>query len=283
MQPLAAPWRSSAPADSAGDSRMRPKTAAEENGYNAGRGSTSSTVNYPPQQRTPLTAPGHRGRGHRAASMRRAFSRSCCTAAPMMVTGRAVAVGDFNDTCVWALNPTIDKAVKVSGGATVDLPCGVFSNSNHVEGMATDGSGCLTATKRQGGRRLHRQLLQPRARSRRCTADQRPFRHDGGAGRCPPCTDNGNHRAKSTNSTAASSYSLSPQHLLRQHHRQFRRPPGTATRDLLFRSGGPYRSVRRCAWTGDGVYHLSSLRIPARATTSASPRPRRCHHVGAGL
>ncbi len=63
------------------------------------------------------------------------------------VTSRAVGVGDFNDTCVWSLNPDAQSAIKVAGGAQVNLGCGVLSNSNDDNGLTTAGGGCLNATK----------------------------------------------------------------------------------------------------------------------------------------
>jgi hypothetical protein len=62
------------------------------------------------------------------------------------VSARAVAVGDLNDTCIWALNQTAQSAVKVSGFALVDLACGIFDNSNDADALTQTGSGCLSAT-----------------------------------------------------------------------------------------------------------------------------------------
>lgn len=62
------------------------------------------------------------------------------------VSARAVAVGDINDTCIWALNKTAASAVKVAGAAVVDLGCGIFDNSNDSSALTQTGSGCLTAT-----------------------------------------------------------------------------------------------------------------------------------------
>jgi uncharacterized membrane protein len=53
------------------------------------------------------------------------------------VAGRAVAAGKFDDTCMWALNKTKKNTIKVSGGAQVDLPCGMLSNSNDQIGRAS--------------------------------------------------------------------------------------------------------------------------------------------------
>ncbi len=62
------------------------------------------------------------------------------------VSARAVAVGDLNDTCIWALNQTAQSAVKVSGAAVVDLACGIFDNSNDPDALTQTGSGCLSAS-----------------------------------------------------------------------------------------------------------------------------------------
>jgi hypothetical protein len=63
------------------------------------------------------------------------------------VAGRAVAAGQFDDSCVWALNKVKKNTLKVSGGAQVDLPCGILSNSNDpMESMGVDGGSCIRAT-----------------------------------------------------------------------------------------------------------------------------------------
>lgn len=62
------------------------------------------------------------------------------------VSARAVAVGDINDTCIWALNKTKQSAIKVAGHALVDLDCGIFDNSNDPDALTQSGSGCLSAT-----------------------------------------------------------------------------------------------------------------------------------------
>jgi hypothetical protein len=63
------------------------------------------------------------------------------------VAARGVAVADVGDGCMWALNKTEKNAIKVSGGAQVNLPCGVLANSNDPdEALGIDGGGCLTAS-----------------------------------------------------------------------------------------------------------------------------------------
>jgi Putative Flp pilus-assembly TadE/G-like len=63
------------------------------------------------------------------------------------ITTRAVAKAVVADACVWALHPTAKGALTVSGGATVDLDCGVVVNSDHAEAAIDQGgSSCLSAT-----------------------------------------------------------------------------------------------------------------------------------------
>ncbi|MFQ6017098.1 MAG: pilus assembly protein TadG-related protein [Kiloniellaceae bacterium] len=63
------------------------------------------------------------------------------------ITARAVARAALMDVCVWSLNPTAQSAIKVSGGAQVNLGCGVLSNSNDPNGLTQSGSSCLNATR----------------------------------------------------------------------------------------------------------------------------------------
>lgn len=63
------------------------------------------------------------------------------------IAARAVAVADINDTCIWSLNPSAQAAINVSGSAQVQLGCGVFVNSNHIDALNEGGSGCLQSTK----------------------------------------------------------------------------------------------------------------------------------------
>ncbi|MHA1566343.1 MAG: pilus assembly protein TadG-related protein [Alphaproteobacteria bacterium] len=66
---------------------------------------------------------------------------------PVAISGRAVARVQINDTCVWALSPDARGAIKVSGGAQVNMGCGIIANSVDTESLSQDGSSCLTATK----------------------------------------------------------------------------------------------------------------------------------------
>lgn len=63
------------------------------------------------------------------------------------IVARAVAYGTANDTCVWALNPSVGGAVTVSGGAQVTLDCGMFINSSSSSALDQSGSSCLEATE----------------------------------------------------------------------------------------------------------------------------------------
>jgi Flp pilus assembly protein TadG len=67
-------------------------------------------------------------------------------AAPSITT-RAVAKAVVADACVWALHPSAEGALTVSGNSEVDLDCGVVVNSNHADAaIYQEGSSCLSAT-----------------------------------------------------------------------------------------------------------------------------------------
>ena len=63
------------------------------------------------------------------------------------IQARAVAIAVVTDACVWALDPTERAALNVSGGANVDLDCGVVVNSNDPQAaLNQSGNSCLVAT-----------------------------------------------------------------------------------------------------------------------------------------
>jgi Putative Flp pilus-assembly TadE/G-like len=63
------------------------------------------------------------------------------------ITTRAVAKAAVSDACVWTLHPSAKGALTVSGGANVDLDCGVVVNSNHPDAaLDQSGTSCLSAT-----------------------------------------------------------------------------------------------------------------------------------------
>ena len=68
-----------------------------------------------------------------------------------VLTARSVARANFavsNTYCVWAMNPDLSAAFKVSGGAVVELDCGVFVNSADASALSQNGEGsCITASK----------------------------------------------------------------------------------------------------------------------------------------
>ena len=64
------------------------------------------------------------------------------------IAGRAVASTGGNQTCLWALNKTKRGAVKVSGGSTINLACGIFINSDDTEALQESGqNACIIAAK----------------------------------------------------------------------------------------------------------------------------------------
>lgn len=63
------------------------------------------------------------------------------------INARAVARGVLNDTCVYSLNPDASGALKISGGAQVNLGCGVIANSSDSSALTENGTSCLTSTQ----------------------------------------------------------------------------------------------------------------------------------------
>lgn len=76
-----------------------------------------------------------------------AILSSLIKSGPQTIVARAVAYGSANDTCVWALNPSVSGAITVSGGANVTLDCGMFINSNNSSALSQSGSSCIHATE----------------------------------------------------------------------------------------------------------------------------------------
>jgi Putative Flp pilus-assembly TadE/G-like len=63
------------------------------------------------------------------------------------IRARAVAKAVVSDACIWSLHPTERGAMTISGGANVNLDCGVVVNSDHPEAaLSQTGSSCLSAT-----------------------------------------------------------------------------------------------------------------------------------------
>jgi hypothetical protein len=119
---------------------------ASDNGYNYDAGDTIE-VNYPPDTGS------YAGAGDAVEVIVRRpagvfLARLLMDEDQITVAARAVAVVDVNDTCMWGLNKTKKNAIKISGGAQVNMPCGILSNSNDpAESLGVDGGGCVTATK----------------------------------------------------------------------------------------------------------------------------------------
>ncbi len=117
---------------------------ATYNGYEPGLGDTIS-VNHPPSSGIATgAADSVEIIVQRSAPI---FFSSLFLGGPVDMSARAVARVEINDTCVWALNPTARGAIKVAGGAQVNMGCGVIANSVDDESLSQDGGACLTSTK----------------------------------------------------------------------------------------------------------------------------------------
>jgi hypothetical protein len=117
---------------------------AAENGYDDGEGDAIE-VNYPPKS-GPYA--GTAGAVEVIVSQPAGvfLARILTDRDGITVKGRAVAVGGVKDECVYALSGT-GSAVTASGGAVVDLPCGIAANSVDDSALVTNGGACVTATK----------------------------------------------------------------------------------------------------------------------------------------
>ena len=115
--------------------------AAGENGYDAGDGD-SIDVNYPPES-GPFA--GTAGAVEVIVSQPAGvfLARILMDRDEVTVAGRAVAVGGVKDECVYALGKT-GSVVTASGGAEVNLPCGIAANSVDDAALVTNGGACIT-------------------------------------------------------------------------------------------------------------------------------------------
>ena len=118
--------------------------AAAFNGYNVSHGDTI-VVNHPPVAGLASGA----GDAVEVIVQRTApaFLSSVLNITPVNISARAVARVDLTDACVWALDPSARGALKVAGGAQVNMSCGIIVNSNDPEAISQDGGACLTSTK----------------------------------------------------------------------------------------------------------------------------------------
>ncbi len=53
------------------------------------------------------------------------------------------------DACIVALDPTVDDALRIGGGANVTMGCGAQVNSTSPNAVRTNGGGCITASSIQ--------------------------------------------------------------------------------------------------------------------------------------
>ncbi|MEE8258164.1 MAG: pilus assembly protein TadG-related protein, partial [Sphingomonadales bacterium] len=118
--------------------------AIGRNGFDAGAGETFA-VNIPPLSgqtagqadaievivRTPLPL----------------LLSALMTTEAKFASSRAVALVSGGDSCLFALSPDAEGAIKLAGGASVALGCGVFANSDNIEAIQVVGNDCLTATE----------------------------------------------------------------------------------------------------------------------------------------
>jgi Putative Flp pilus-assembly TadE/G-like len=175
--------------------------AAGENGYDAGDGD-GIEVNYPPK-----SGPYAGTAGAVEVIVRQPASvflaRLVMARDGITVAGRAVAVGGYKAECVYALGET-GSVVTASGGAQVNLPCGIAANSSDDAALVTNGGACITSSgiKVVGG--MSGDCIQPStaAKTRRFTD---PF-----AGMAPPSGLGGCEHNKKINAKNGDNVTLQP-------------------------------------------------------------------------
>ncbi len=113
------------------------------NGFTSGGGDTI-TVNYPPSS-GPSTGSTVAVEVIVARPGQRLLSQVLFSGDTDIVA-RAVATAAINNGCVWALNPSGPRSFKVTGGALVQLNCGILVNSASPNALFQSGSGCIQAS-----------------------------------------------------------------------------------------------------------------------------------------
>ena len=114
---------------------------ASDNGYDYGEGDTIE-VNYPPENGAYAgTAGAVEVIVRRPVNV---FLARILFNEEVTVGARAVAVASVKDECVYALSPN-GTGVSASGGATVNLPCGIMANSKSKSSLTENGGACITA------------------------------------------------------------------------------------------------------------------------------------------
>ncbi len=116
---------------------------ADRNGYDTGSGH-AITINWPP-----VSGNYRNNRSYVEAidtKTTQSWLGQIFHPNAVLVGSRAVAGIRGGDACIYALNPSMRSAIKISGTASVDINCGLYVNSNDPEAMTKSGDSCLSAT-----------------------------------------------------------------------------------------------------------------------------------------
>jgi hypothetical protein len=118
---------------------------SSENGYTDGVDDVTVTINQPPTTGAfsgqPLFAEAI------VSKIAPTFFMKTLGVNTATLDTRAVA-GLVSDTnCLFALDPTGNNALVVTGGAEVNVPCGVQVDSDSGSALAVNGTGCLNASQ----------------------------------------------------------------------------------------------------------------------------------------
>jgi len=109
-----------------------------------GQGGTSLTVNHPPQTGT-QTGNSNAVEVNISQTRSRLLS-AVLSSQPLVLSARAVAVGNGGKGCVLALNPNAGGSETIQGSAQVVLNgCSLLNNSTSASALSVGGSGTVTA------------------------------------------------------------------------------------------------------------------------------------------
>lgn len=119
------------------------KGDAARNGFTDGVGGVTITVNNPPATGFYTTDPT--GVEVVISQTVSNFFMKIIGSPSSTVRARAVARQGSSTACIYTLDPTAYAALSASGGASVQVGCGIVVNSNHVSAMTASGGGSVTA------------------------------------------------------------------------------------------------------------------------------------------
>ncbi|MBL8296305.1 MAG: hypothetical protein JNN08_30960 [Bryobacterales bacterium] len=120
------------------------RLAAQQHGFTHGSNGVTVTVNFPPSSGD-YTTENSAGEVIVTASGPTYFMQALGVGSQLLRT-RAVAKPGPDPNCVYALDPSENDGLKMSGSAAVNVSCGIFVNSSASKAVNLSGSACITAS-----------------------------------------------------------------------------------------------------------------------------------------